>query len=314
MIVFRATQKLLSHLPFEPVEPTAESTTALGDWYATPLFIGKQRFVLIASERSLLPVVLPLRESRTLIERWRGLVAGRLDALGVEPEHRDAELDAMRDVVVAKTASRRTLGAMNDLVQHARWIAEDNGAVYPDEIEHRLDRMPCGSIKYEYPADLARFLLEERHTAVRVPCRAYLLKVALALQPDMWRVLKVSDSHTLDCIHELIDAAFDRFEPHLYAFYLTPPAPQSARRRTEMKEYVHPFVLQDAPFEDGWAVDASKTKLRSLDLREGQTFEYLFDFGADVRHAITVEAIAPSGGELLVHPVVVERHGEFADR
>lgn len=73
---------------------------------------------------------------------------------------------------------------------------------------------------------------------------------------------------------------------------------------------MHPFALEDAPFEPGWAEDASRTKVRDLGLREGQEFEYLFDFGEEIRHVIRVEAIVAEVGEPLIRPVVVERHGE----
>jgi hypothetical protein len=299
--------------------------TALGDWYAVPLFVGRQRYVLTASERSLLAVIVPLKEARTLVDRWRVRVAERLDSLGVEPGHRDRELAAMGDVVIAKTASRRVLGAMNDLGRHARWMAQDEGGVYPDEIEYGLDRMPCGLIDYAYSSDIARFLLEQQFATVREPGRVYMLKVASVEQPQIWRIIKVSDSHTLHRIHEFIEDLFDRWEPHLYAFYLSSPdahrvvdvragrgmrGKRTRRWSEEPKQFVHPFVLKDAPFEDGWAEDASKTKVRALGLTEGQTFEYVFDFGDRIRHTISVEAIAPEGGEPLIQPVVIERHGE----
>lgn len=335
MLALRATQKLLGHLPVQPAEPAGPTTTALGDWYAVPLFVGKQRYVLTASERSLLAVIVPLKEARTLVDRWRARVAERLDALGVEPEHRDRELAAMGDGVVAKTASRRILGAMNDLGRHARWMAQDEGGVYPDEIEFRLDRMPCGLLAYAYSADIARYLLEQQYTTVREPGRVYVLKVAPVAQPQIWRTIKVSGSHTLHRIHEFIEDIFNRFEPHLYAFYLVPPDERAVHRAQkpkasrvtrerdarsrgrlslvpdEPRRFVHPYLLKDAPFEEGWAEDASRTKVRQLALREGQVFEYLFDFGDDIRHRVTVESIAPDGGDQPIRPVVIERHGEI---
>lgn len=311
--IIRPTQKLLSHLGLEVAEPHAPSDSALGDWYAAPLFVGRQRYALLASERSLLSVVLPLKESRTLVARWRARVAERLDRLGVELAHRDAELGAMAEVVIARTASRRTLGAMNELVRHARWECEDAGEVDAEGIEYRLDTLIYGTIDNECPSDVARLLIEQRYGDASAPRQVYLLKVALVDQPDVWRVIKVSGAHTLHRIHEFIERLFNRYEPHLYAFTVGGLGTDRTRRRRGGKQYMHPFALEDAPFEPGWAEDASRTKVRDLGLREGQEFEYLFDFGQEIRHVIRVEAIVAEGGEALIGPVAVERLGEPTD-
>jgi hypothetical protein len=49
MLVLRCTQKLLKRIGPPVVDPPA-STTALGDWYAQPLAVGRQRYVLLVSE------------------------------------------------------------------------------------------------------------------------------------------------------------------------------------------------------------------------------------------------------------------------
>ena len=62
MVVLRCTQKLLVRLKQVGDLPPVESTTRLGDWYGNILRIGRRQHLLFISERSRLPVVLPIRE------------------------------------------------------------------------------------------------------------------------------------------------------------------------------------------------------------------------------------------------------------
>jgi hypothetical protein len=71
--------------------------------------------VLAVSERTLLPVVVPAREGRTVARRVAEAVEPLLLAIGIPAESATAERDAMQDAVISKTASRRVLGSLNDL-------------------------------------------------------------------------------------------------------------------------------------------------------------------------------------------------------
>ena len=65
MLVLRCTQKLLKRIG-QPVADPPQSTTALGDWFAQPLSVGHQRFVLFASEHSRLPILMPAKDTKHL--------------------------------------------------------------------------------------------------------------------------------------------------------------------------------------------------------------------------------------------------------
>ncbi len=67
MLVLRCTQKLLARLKQAENLPTVESTTRLGDWYGNILQLGR-RHLLFISERSRLPVVIPVRDGKRLAE------------------------------------------------------------------------------------------------------------------------------------------------------------------------------------------------------------------------------------------------------
>lgn len=112
-VILRRTEKLAAALPITATVPDA-SDTALGDWYVNRLVVDRQPLLLIVSALTLLPIVIPGRDVRTLPVRLPDLVRRRLQRLYLPPEWIDAEVAAMAPVTVAKTASRSVLGVMND--------------------------------------------------------------------------------------------------------------------------------------------------------------------------------------------------------
>jgi len=112
---------------------------------------------MCASERSLLPVLLPARELSTLIPRFRRAVEVVLTKLELPRPAIEAELATMAEVSVAPTASRVVLGSMNDFifqfrVHQAYGLSLEQLALY-------LAQSPCGPLKYDQPADVTRRLL-----------------------------------------------------------------------------------------------------------------------------------------------------------
>ncbi|MCV0437442.1 MAG: hypothetical protein K5880_02335 [Hydrogenophaga sp.] len=71
--------------------------------------------MLAVSERSLLPVVVPARDSRTLVQRLCKVLEPILTEIGVSADEAAAERYAMQRWAVGKTANRRVLGSLNDL-------------------------------------------------------------------------------------------------------------------------------------------------------------------------------------------------------
>ena len=51
----------------------------------------------------------------------------------------------------------------------------------------------------------------------------YMFKVALSQQKRIWRRIGIRSDQTLDDLHAAIFDAFDRFDEHLYSFYIPPP-------------------------------------------------------------------------------------------
>jgi hypothetical protein len=135
----------------------------------------------------------------------------------------------------------------------------------------------------------------------------FVFKVALAGQKRIWRKIAVRGSQTLDDLHEAIFDAFDRYDEHLYSFHFPKPGSKGRSRIRDAEEYVCAYAADDA---FGGEPDAKTTdaKLASLGLTPGRKFYYLFDFGDEWWHEITVEqtdAPTEKGG----YPRILEEHG-----
>jgi hypothetical protein len=167
VVVLRATKKVLRSLSL-PVETSVESSTALGDWYVNRIVVARQPLLLLVSAASLLSMLEPARQVRTLPDRLSLLVADRLERLGVNSDLIRVETCAMEQVAVATTIDRSVLGTMNDFAKAIPFYlgskAWDSASLL--HVETRLWETPCRVTRRLgeaiYPArDTQRLLLEK---------------------------------------------------------------------------------------------------------------------------------------------------------
>ena len=111
MLNLHCTKKLLDRIK-PGVRPTIDSTTVLGNWYATALF-WKPQLALLVNERTLLPVVMPQAPATTLAQRFPDAQARVLLALEIGQDMLKFELERMGQVTYCKTSNRSVLGIMN---------------------------------------------------------------------------------------------------------------------------------------------------------------------------------------------------------
>lgn len=124
--------------------------------------------------------------------------------------------------------------------------------------------------------------------------KTYLFKVQLQWMPDVWRTIEVRENQTLHQLHRAIQRAFNWDDDHLYSFFL------SGEAWDRTTEYASP--------EAGHGRNAG-VRLGSLELRQGQRFLYLFDYGDELHHDVKVLSITdrPDAGR---YPRVLEEHGD----
>jgi hypothetical protein len=158
MLVFRCTKRLAARLRLETAADPGPSTGRLGDWYANTLNIGRARYVLCLSERTLLPIILPARKAE-FPGHFLAALAHVLERIGIERAEVEREVNASSPIVFAATASRVLLGSLNDFA----WNAEAHfqhpartSAPSPLEVALALAHMPSKPIGYSSPDRVTR--------------------------------------------------------------------------------------------------------------------------------------------------------------
>ena len=142
----------------------------------------------------------------------------------------------------------------------------------------------------------------------------YLFKVALDYNKRIYRLIEILDTQTLEDLHEIIYSAFDRYDEHLYSFYLTRKQSRSFTTRKNAPEFTHPLGLNDVALFNLFMHkkekhDASKTKIMDLGLKEKDKMYYLFDFGDEWWHEITLLSIIETKRKQGL-PRIVKKVGE----
>lgn len=124
----------------------------------------------------------------------------------------------------------------------------------------------------------------------------YVFRVAFKYRSSIWRTIALPGDATLDELHEEIFSAFDRYDEHLYSFYI--PRIVNGRRsraRDHRDEYTSPIGFDPDPLlyfgEMHPPKDASRARLDRIGLKPKLKFEYVFDFGDWWEHTVTLEQI-----------------------
>lgn len=156
MVVLRCTQQLLLRLKRFDDEPPVTSTTRLGDWYGNIIRMGNRHVLLFISERSRLPVLIPIRQANKLQTVLPDAMSDILTWMRVPEDVIADERQQMSEMAFGRTHSRSLLGTMNDYAFMA------DGAFAPkrdeplDHIARFLAKTPIMPLKGECPIDLTR--------------------------------------------------------------------------------------------------------------------------------------------------------------
>jgi len=121
---------------------------------------------------------------------------------------------------------------------------------------------------------------------------ARVLTISISLEgikPAIWRRFAVLDDISLFELHEIIQTVMDWTDTHLYSFFI------------HKAEYTDLETVAEL----GRGKIADTVSLRSLKLKKGDTFTYVYDFGDDWRHKLKVESVsAPEEG--IEYPVCLD--------
>ena len=140
----------------------------------------------------------------------------------------------------------------------------------------------------------------------------FILKVALDGRRSIWRRIAIRGDQTLEDLHRAIYRAFNRGDDHLYAYYISADVSKKTRSQVVRNSvrYIHPVALDSYLERIGEEKNAETSTIASLHLAKGQVFYYLFDFGDEWWHVITVEQTDAEVDPALRYPAVIASRGE----
>ena len=146
MVIVRATRKLLTRLGAAAVADVGNSTTLLGDWYATVLPWRPRQVALLVSEKTLLPVLMPLAPASTLLARFPNQLAEVLREHQVDEATIATECAETSNYRVAVTASRSVVGSMNEFAFLADAHRQEQRDLDLLDLSIELSTVPCGPL------------------------------------------------------------------------------------------------------------------------------------------------------------------------
>jgi hypothetical protein len=121
--------------------------------------------------------------------------------------------------------------------------------------------------------------------------RIYQFRISIMEIPKLYRTIEVSENCTFDDIHDAIFNAFDRYDHHLYSFFITRKDTTNIRSIYDAPEVTHPQNVEDIMGFGKRKKSTAKTRIGDVGLNEKDVFHYLFDFGDDWWHRIRVQNI-----------------------
>jgi hypothetical protein len=139
--------------------------------------------------------------------------------------------------------------------------------------------------------------------------RIYQFRVSIIGIPKLYRIIEASENCTFDDFHDAIFQAFDRFDHHLYSFFITRKDTKNIRRIYDSPEITHPQNVEDIFGFGERKKSTAKTRIGDVDLDENDVFHYLFDFGDDWWHRIRVQNVNETKSKKK-HIKLIKSYGE----
>ena len=121
--------------------------------------------------------------------------------------------------------------------------------------------------------------------------KIYRFRVSILGIPKLYRTIEASGNCTFDDLHDVIFQAFDRYDHHLYSFFITRKDTKNVRNIYDAPEITHPQNLEGIMGFGKRKKSTAKTRISDVGLNENDVFHYLFDFGDDWWHRIKVQNI-----------------------
>ena len=231
--------------------------------------------------------------------------------LKYEPFFANHELFRMVSIAIPKGKHYELYFTEEQLGEFLEQLAELCNHEEDEEAQYALDDIQ--DYFEQYSDTYAKDDYSEHSSNTGSVCR---LKIFMIGSKRIWRMIAIREGQTLHDLHNIIFEAFDRYDEHMYSYFF-PRFPEKRFNPRKIydssDEYTHPYVCEDQGPFGSQGRNASMTTIESLDLHEGQVFYYLFDFGDDLWHEISVDSTGrPAINDK--YPCIVERKGQSPEQ
>ena len=98
--------------------------------------------------------------------------------------------------------------------------------------------------------------------------KLYQFKISIIGIPRLYRIIEASGTCTFNDLHEKIFEAFNRFDPHLYSFFITKSDTKNVRSIIKAPEITHPENTEDFMGFGKMKMSTAKTKIDNARLEE----------------------------------------------
>lgn len=168
MLYVHCTAKLAkaARIPLKQA-PEPAALHWLDCWYANLIEIEKfSNVVLLTNAQSLYSVLISQSTPNVVmfgtIAGFTRRLADRLASLNVDAESISTVTEHHAHYAAYKTASRRVLGSMNEMVFHLRWMIEEQPDITVEALEDVLNELPSKVLDYAVPLEKLEVLLADQ--------------------------------------------------------------------------------------------------------------------------------------------------------
>lgn len=163
MPIIRCTQKLLAEVGTiisttnhaESI-PNLEQCDLLDEWYANLVFVDRQKCIVFINPATLFVTIAYGKrrdELRQLHQVLMGSLRQALVAEQVDLEVVDRVVQRFEKTQIAKTQDRSTLGCLNDVIRHFKWLSDreqDSPETRTETVVKNLNRIPWVKTSFGY--------------------------------------------------------------------------------------------------------------------------------------------------------------------
>lgn len=216
--------------------------------------------------------------------------------ISFDPEEKNKELQIQAFLLATLPLSVKTLQDHAEEMRKSIPLEEQQRletALRPTKFPDIFSASHAPAVKSARKSNVIQVDFSRGKTKAQLKASApiYQLKITLKhSRPPIWRRVQVPSFITLADLHEIIQLSMGWFDSHLHQFDID-------------------SVFYGPPLEEDWDMEAVENEeeytLQSLADRLEPHFDYIYDFGDDWQHRITVEKILQPG-EGKPYPVLIK--------